>query len=295
MKKKKYFHLLFFILVGEFYFFGGCSHQTDFFCKTEILEFKLPDYPHNTHPTLLNWNIISINEDGKTIYKIPATDESFTLELNKNQPTAIICQPVSKLNELNNEGSVFFHPAGCVYPAEEKITWHGGFVAELLESLINGQNCEMDSCGEKYISLFNWKKFSNNIHQRYVNALEKGQIFSPWCINKEKILLAISSGKFNVYSIKEEKYSTKEFSIQKINDKELNFDESTKIYSKFLLQPVINCRIQENKLIFTLPYTNPQNSYTINPENIFLYKNQLIKLLWNKNNQVTLAITEIEQ
>lgn len=289
--KRKNIYLLSILLLVSFSIFWGCSHQIEIYSKNETVEFKLPEYPQSTHPTLLHWEVSIINKDGKSIQKVDANKKSFEICLLKNQPTAIICQPITKLNTLLDEKVAFFHPAGCVYPAEMNITWHGGFVANIFESLVQGNNYNFDPFEERFISLFNWKKFTNNIYLKYQKALLTNEYFNPWCIDKEKILLAINSNQFNTYSIKERKYETKEFYIEPINE----INSTLKLYSRFILHPEITCSVKENKIFCTIPYTKSTTPYIVNPENIFLFDNQLIKILSNKNGQVILAITGFEQ
>ena len=125
----------------------------------------------------------------------PEAQRSFTLERARNRTFAISARPVTLSS--SGECTLFFHPAGAVYPAlcrwtdsegpVLELSYEEGFSAFLFESIWkssveSGYSAEKT---ERFVSAFNWKHLSGYI---------KG---NPWLADSEKILSRIMSGNFS--------------------------------------------------------------------------------------------------
>lgn len=120
---------------------------------------------------------------------------AFTLERARNRTFSISARPVTLSS--SGECTLFFHPAGAVYPAlcrwtdsegpVLELSYKEGFSAFLFEgiwksSIETGYSREKT---ERFVSAFNWKHLSD-----YING-------NPWLADSEKILSRIMSGNFS--------------------------------------------------------------------------------------------------
>lgn len=126
---------------------------------------------------------------------VPEGPRAFTLERARNRTFAISARPVTLSS--SGECTLFFHPAGAVYPAlcrwtdsegpVLELSYKEGFPAFLFEgiwksSIETGYSREKT---ERFVSAFNWKHLSD-----YING-------NPWLADSEKILSRIMSGNFS--------------------------------------------------------------------------------------------------
>ncbi len=126
---------------------------------------------------------------------VPEATCAFTLERARNRTFAISARPVTLSS--SGECTLFFHPAGAVYPAlcrwtdsegpVLEVSYKEGFSAFLFEgiwksSIETGYSREKT---ERFVSAFNWKHLSD-----YING-------NPWLADSEKILSRIMSGNFS--------------------------------------------------------------------------------------------------
>ena len=177
-----------------------------------------PDDSCNKHyPDLSCWliSIESENYSEEFIYtpsdkitRVKAKNGSYiemlgsriTLNVKKNRPAAVTAQPVTKIDDLGRDVSLFFRPAGLIYPFEihspeesckggrnkstfnkkytYSITWNEGFIATVMEHIFRNKSYTKSQLSS-FISSFNWKKAAAYINEQ----IEGDAPYNPWLLN----------------------------------------------------------------------------------------------------------------
>ena len=112
-------------------------------------------------------------------------------EVCKNSAAAFIAEPVFARTSRERQCSLY--PAGAIYSLNKELSFGNGFAASVLYSMYKESSSENPEQVQEFLSLFNWQKFEQT-------CLEKTS--NPWLLDKERIMKAISSGKFKKSDIR---------------------------------------------------------------------------------------------
>ena len=93
----------------------------------------------------------------------------------------------------NRENKGIPRPTGAIFPLNTELSFQNGFAASVLYSLYMGSSCGNATDVQEFLTRFNWQKFEQT-------CLEKSA--DPWLLDKERIMKAISSGKFKKSDIR---------------------------------------------------------------------------------------------
>lgn len=163
--------------------FSACS--TDTFQKTEVL-LKFPTWPpadpcHADYPPLDSWYVVVNYGNICVDFYMPAFAEGFPVQLNGNEPTAILAYPVTYSMKI-------FNPSGTVLPLWENLGWQTGFTALMLHKfyLMNKNTDDISFFSQK----INWKKINDTVSEK---SLSSGFSYNPFLLNQEKILSSLNS------------------------------------------------------------------------------------------------------
>lgn len=205
------------LLILCLFMFGGllesCTAPNIFNAATENVTFVLPSWQSDLgFPALDHWEITTIglndydteNSSITQKQKIPSTENCFCLTVPKNKIVAITARPITK--NSNDEQTVFFYPAGTVYPnltiwnghnAENLLTWEDGFTAKVIELIYGSAENSVysETTITNFIEKFNWKKFSEVIFAREEKDSEK--FYNPWRTDLSSLIEKLLSKKFN--------------------------------------------------------------------------------------------------
>ena len=184
---RKLFLLYLLLLVAGLAF---CSCQL--FADDELVEFELPQWPEYL-PELQGWQVALREPQGpQTSPQGPQTspqgqgERHISLRLPKNQPACIIATPITQ--------NQFFKPAGTIYPYSQKITWSGGYAAQLYTIIPDSEQ-------------FNWEKLLETLEQKQNDALTQQTqapepFYNPWLLDSEQILESIAYHNFTATKLK---------------------------------------------------------------------------------------------
>ena len=136
------------------------------FAKDETVEFELPQWPDYL-PQLEGWNI----RGGAELVEAPPERRHVSFHLPRNQPVCITATPITQ--------NQFFKSAGTIYPYSNKITWSGGYAAQLYKIIPDSKQ-------------FNWEKL--------MDALESCE--NPWLLDMQEVLEGIAYHDFSVTKLK---------------------------------------------------------------------------------------------
>lgn len=211
-----------FLLTLMFTSLLSCTNGMDIISKNEEITVLLPVFPDSPgYPQLSRW---LIHIEAKEISESFFISESFQLSLLKNEPVSITATAITYTGD-NQDETVFFKPAGAVYPYEWnedeiQLTWEGGFAASLMESIFKScrENHISSSHMNDFISSFNWEKLQtaviNNINKSIESFLTddetvQAKFYNPWQIDRQKLLENLTNKIFsadylktkNVYSV----------------------------------------------------------------------------------------------
>ena len=181
-------------------FLSSCN----LFEQTESINLLLPAWPPTkvsaSYPKLSGWLISFIGNNVSESFTLPPETSSFQLDVNKNDFTAILAEPVT-FSENSDYEILFFKPAGGIYPAlcsdsDLILSWEGGYSAHLVEILYKSCRDNSDSLEKthSFLSKFNWFRFNEKILEK---SCSENDFFNPWMLNTETILQSITSGDFN--------------------------------------------------------------------------------------------------
>ena len=245
--------------------------------------FALPHYPEETHPPLAGWQILCWQKSGTYSQTLSPSQKEFTLTMEKNIPTAILCYPLSILNSTQVR---FFHPAGCIYPYSQTPTWQEGFTAEIFFQLAKEKSIE--ELLTSPLLQFNWPRLTQQTDKRFQQAQEKNSIFSPWFLQEEILKEAILQGTASTRNIKQ--HTLAEYMKEEIIQESVSTETTGEnIFQSDLYYRYIPLGRVKEKIII------PQSTkYAHHPENVFLQDNQILTLFTKKNQKPALVRIAIE-
>lgn len=215
----------------------SCNFQFPF-SKTECVTFSLPE---SEEELLLNegiflsfWKIEIITSSSSSTQIIPGNQKSFSHEFEKNIPCSVLCTPLfstKSINENPEKTFEFLYPAGTIYPFEKNIRWEGGFCAEILKNfIIQEKKSKSDEKIKKNLLYFNWSRFIKSVDEK---SAEENYV--PWLTESEKIISAISEGKFSVTLLNMKNFST-------FSENELLKNENARLFSKYAKENSTNSK-----------------------------------------------------
>lgn len=151
------------------------------------------------------WTLAWFDETGafRAIQHIPSSDQSVSIELRRGSFTPILLYPES--------GGLALAPAGAIYPVDAtagpgdalrgevtlKPSWRGGILADCAYEAFMQATGGL-SAGRTIASHFNWARCA-----RIVAAIP-----DPALLDRERLVAALLSGSFSVYSIAERDAAT---------------------------------------------------------------------------------------
>ena len=155
---------------------GSCA----LFATEETVEFELPQWPEYL-PQLEGWCVQGA--------RVGPQERHISLRLSKNQPCCIIATPITQ--------NQFFKPAGTIYPYSQKITWSGGYAAQLYTII---PDCEQ----------FNWEKLLETLEQKQNDALTQQEqsaqtpepFYNPWLLDTQQVLEGIAYCNFTATKLR---------------------------------------------------------------------------------------------
>ena len=155
---------------------GSCA----LFSADETVEFELPQWPEYL-PQLEGWCVQGA--------RVGPRERHISLRLPKNQPCCIIATPITQ--------NQFFKPAGTIYPYSQKITWSGGYAAQLYSII---PDCEQ----------FNWEKLLETLEQKQNDALTQQEqseqtpepFYNPWLLDTQQVLEGIAYRNFTATKLR---------------------------------------------------------------------------------------------
>ena len=226
-----------FSFLPAIFLFISCSFQFPF-SKTECMTFSLPE---SEEELLLSeglflsfWKIEFVTASSSSTKIISGNQKSFSHEFEKNIPCSVLCTPLfstENSNENIKKTFEFLYPAGTIYPFEKNISWEGGFCAKILQDfIIQEKESKSDEQIKNNLLYFNWTRFIKSVKEK--NADEN---YVPWLTESEKIVSAISDGKFSVTLLNMKNFST-------FSENELLKNENAILFSKYAKENSINSR-----------------------------------------------------
>lgn len=174
--------------------------------QTETVTIILPEWaPDATtrtpYPPLSRWKItLATCEGTRTFF---TTDSEVKVNTLKNCPLSLQAVPITLLE--NGSECLYFHPAGCIYPAETVATtsatlsasWEQGYIAFIMQKLY--ENCELNGASPSqaacFISTFNWQKACALVKSKLEES-SGSRFYNPWLCDTPKILNNLSNETF---------------------------------------------------------------------------------------------------
>ena len=171
---------------------GSCA----LFAADETVEFELPQWPEYL-PQLEGWSVqVTLREPQgpqgigvAEALEAPPDKRHISFKIPKNQPCCIIATPITQ--------NQFFKPAGTIYPYSQKITWSGGYAAQLYTII---PDCEQ----------FNWEKLLETLEQKQNDALTQQEqseqtpepFYNPWLLDTQQVLEGIAYRNFTATKLR---------------------------------------------------------------------------------------------
>ena len=186
----------------------SCKNPLD---RTEEVTFSLPSWPPYEcaeFPPLAYWEIrYAGGAQAGCVIRLDAGAKTVRLEAAADRPLAVIAQPISRHGETD---TLFFKPAGCIYPHERKLGWESGFAAFVCMRLYspkgrasggaksaNGNTSVKSRATETangaYLATFNWKKLCDALAER---SADTEHPYDPWKADTEAVCTAIAEHSF---------------------------------------------------------------------------------------------------
>ncbi|HBB14404.1 MAG TPA: hypothetical protein DCZ76_09025 [Treponema sp.] len=173
----------------------GCSEVQAVNSSEEDVRIELPcctmDSDGNYFPVEF-WNMAY--SDGINCGKMQMIPSGSTIKTQvcKNRVASFFAEPVFPCAP-NRENKGIPRPTGAIFPLNTELSFQNGFAASVLYSLYMGSSCGNATDVQEFLTRFNWQKFEQT-------CLEKSA--DPWLLDKERIMKAISSGKFKKSDIR---------------------------------------------------------------------------------------------
>ena len=168
---------------------ASCKNPLD---RTEVVTFSLPSWPPDEcaeFPPLAYWEIrYAGGAQAGRVIRLEAGVKNVTLEAAADRPLAVIAQPVSRHGETN---TLFFKPAGCIWPHEGELSWESGFAAFVCMRLYSSN----EAANGAYLATFNWKKLCDALAEK---SADTEHPYDPWKADTEAVCTAIAEHSFGV-------------------------------------------------------------------------------------------------
>ena len=179
----------FFFIAALLFLLLGCSEVEELNSSVESVKIELPcvtkDSGGNSIPVEF-WNIeYSDGINSGKILNLPS-GSTIRAEVCKNRVASFFAEPVFH-SSANMESKGIPRPTGAIFPLNRELSFQNGFAASVLYSLYQGASSGNAKDVQEFLTRFNWQKFEQT-------CLEKSA--DPWLLDKERIMKAISSGKF---------------------------------------------------------------------------------------------------
>lgn len=261
----------------------SCQNQIPF-QNTENTDFVLPEISENllknTDIEFLEWKIEIISAEKIYEFRINKNCKKFSVELEKNIPTAILCTPlfVFDKNSESNEKKEFFNSAGTIYPYSNNLKWNQGFSGKIFKNLIiRSKSKNSESSVKSFLLYFNWQKFMNVIEEK-----SKIENYNPFFCDSEKIVTSIMNKKFSSIYLNMKEVKTVDKSEICIDSK-----EDVKIFSKYI--PEID---------FNFGKTNENQKFCVKNNQISTFlaqnnSNSLFYIIYQQNKDDSILIKKV--
>ena len=167
----------------------GCSEVQAVNSSEEEVRIELPCHTMDSEGNSVAvefWNLAY--SDGINCGKMQNLPSGTTIKAKvcKNRAASFFAEAVLPCSQ-NRKSKGIVRPAGAIFPLNKELSFQNGFAASVLYSLYMG-TCSGDAKDvQEFLTRFNWQKFEQT-------CLEKTE--DPWLLDKERIMKAISSGKF---------------------------------------------------------------------------------------------------
>ena len=185
----------------------SCKNLLD---RTEEVTFSLPSWPPDEcaeFPPLAYWEIrYAGGAQAGCVIRLDAGAKTVSLEAAADRPLAVIAQPISRHGETD---TLFFKPAGCIWPHERKLGWESGFAAFVCMRLYspkgrtsggaesaNGNTVKSradETANGAYLATFNWKKLCDTLAEK---SADTEHPYDPWKADAEAVCTAIAEHSF---------------------------------------------------------------------------------------------------
>lgn len=217
----------------------------------DTVEIDLPKWKLENF-TLYKWKIEIHNQNYADRYFINPEKSSIHISIQKNQPFSITATPIIKMSE-SNEKTIFFKPAGGLYPfnfdgKKIQLTWENGFSAYIMQQCFKSDNDS--STISHFIHSFNWNKFNEIINTKIQESILSSEkiFFNPWLSDYEFIIEHLCSKNFSANLL-----NSKKFICVNLNEL-FPSQQNIKIYSSFI--PENNIIQQQNTITINSSKTN---------------------------------------
>ncbi|MCR5317812.1 MAG: hypothetical protein K6E22_06245 [Treponema sp.] len=188
----------FFFILAAIFLILGCSQIEAFNSCQQEVEMEIPSKTVDADGKSVYvefWNISFTDGINKSKYESLPSGSTIQVQVCKNRVASFLAEPANKLctSAENDGGKGTVRASGAIFPLNKELSVQNGFAASVLYSLYEGSSCGDAKGVQEFLTLFNWQKFEQT-------CLEKSS--DPWLLDKERIMRAISSGKFKKSDIR---------------------------------------------------------------------------------------------
>ena len=231
---------------------SACSQETGLHSPSprQAQVFYVPEYPEN-YPPLTGWKTVLFSQGTIQTKFLPPQTKEVEFIVKRNNVTPFLAYPITE-TPFSEESETFFFPAGCLYPTEHK-----------------------------RIQSFNWNKLQAFIQKKSQDYKDKDKFFSPWLINKEKLISDILRGKATTYSFQFAETASVPVSAAGLGQ----------LYYRYIPQlPVI--AEQDITVLVTVP---KEENFSHSEDNMYLTEKGIFSVMGRKNQNGLLVTRQIEE
>ena len=255
---------------------SACSQETRLHSPSpqKAQVFYLPEYPEN-YPPLAGWKTVLFSQGTIQTKFLPPQTKEVEFIVKRNNVTPFLAYPITE-TPFSEESATFFFPAGCIYPYTTRSAWTDGYGAQLAMELLQRFPTE-----HKRIHSFNWNKLQAFIQKKSQDYKAKDKFFSPWLINKEKLISDILRGKATTYSFQFAETASVPVSTAGLGQ----------LYYRYIPQlPVI--AEQDITVLVTVP---KEENFSHSEDNMYLTEKGIFSVMGRKNQNGLLVTRQIEE
>lgn len=234
--------------------------------------FYLPEYPED-YPKLVAWKTVIFTAGHIQTNIVSPQTKEVKFIIKRNNVTPFLAYPITE-TPCREKNVAFFFPAGCIYPYSTKSTWTEGFGAQLAMDLLQRYPTEY-----RRIQSFNWSKLQSLIQTKSQDYKAKDKFFSPWLVNKEKLVSDILRGKATTYSVRLGETIPVSFP-----------DTPSRIYYRY----VPNAPLESSPETFFLSVPKEEN-FSIGEDNLYLTDWGIFSVMARKKQNGLLVTRQIEE